>query len=298
MTSWYKQIAPLALALVVCGLAFLQAEAQGEDDVPDRLVILTTTYVRGEVSDRGLLATPLGGMARRATVIEQQRSTGAPILLLDGGDLPPADFRDPWPRETAAFVWDWMAKLGYDAVTPGDGDLVEGIDSLRVLYAMHPEIHVVSANVRDIEGNLLFSEYVVLDKGGTRVGITGVTSPLYHRSRKEQDQFAFDDPGAALGRVLPILADTSDLVVAILHVNTQDARRLVEENPGMDVALVGHNPGVSSPERVNETLLIRPGPLGHYVGVLSLTVPGVNSGPLEYEADVSSSMRLFLPKQM
>jgi len=231
----------------------------------------------------------MGGVARRATLIETERDKGAPVLLVDGGDLPPSESNEnPWPWEKATYLWDCMAELGYDAVTPGDDDLIEGLDSLRVLYARHPEIHVVSANLKDKEGDLLFPEYVVLDKGGIKVGITGVTNPLYYRSNlnrgeQKRDDFEFDEPAEALRRVIPEMQDQCDVVMGLLHVSAGDAKRLVDEVQGLDVVLVGHNPGyMFNPDRINETLMIRPGTLGKYLAVLNLTLDDATKKIVDY----------------
>ena len=86
-----------------------------------------------------------------------------------------------------------MARLGYDAVTPGDHELRHGLDSLRTLTARHPDIRVVSANLQDRHGAPVFPESVVIEKNGVRFGITGTTAPAYYRANLEYKRLHRDD---------------------------------------------------------------------------------------------------------
>jgi 2',3'-cyclic-nucleotide 2'-phosphodiesterase (5'-nucleotidase family) len=182
----------------------------------------------------------------------------------------------PWER--TSFVWDMMAYLGYDVVTPGDLELMEGIDSLRTLMSRHPEVEVVSANLQDVEGAKIFPEYTVIEKNGLRVGITGVTGGSYYRHDRlgrgpGENQFTFEDERNALQRVVPRLEEESDLVVGLLHVGPGDVRRIIKDIPGFDVVVVGHNPGyMFSPDTVGSTLILQPGSRGQYLSVLDLIV--------------------------
>ncbi len=181
----------------------------------------------------------------------------------------------PWKQTD--FLWRMMAQLGYDAVTIGPNEMLEGLDALRELLGSRPSIQVVSANVTDKAGDLLFPESVRITKGGVTYGITGVTTASFYefnltKGIQKQDDFAFQDPKASLERVLPTLKDV-DVIVVLMHTSPGDARRYVDEIPGMDVVVVGHNPGyMFNPDRVGETLMVRGGNRGMYLSVLELTL--------------------------
>jgi 2',3'-cyclic-nucleotide 2'-phosphodiesterase (5'-nucleotidase family) len=203
---------------------------------------------------------------------------------VDAGNFT-AELGDFETEEKTAFLWDTMAKMGYDAVTPGDRELLDGIEAARTLYGRNPGVKVVSANVRDKSGSLLFDEYVVVDREGVKVGITGVTSPAYYnynitQGKQRRDEFTLEDSREALKRVLPRLQKEADVVVVLMHEGSGDARRIVEDVPGIGVVVVGHNPGyLFNPDRVGSTLIVRPGNRGQYLAVLQ---PGKGS-PWETE---------------
>ncbi len=152
--------------------------------------------------------------------------------------------------------------------------------ALEKLLASQPQVSVVSANVKDKSGRLVFPESVVITKGGVRFGVTGVTGALSYNANVTQglqavDEFTFEDSGATLRRVLPKLRGECDIVVVLMHETLKDAQRIVNEVLGMDVVIVGHNAGFQpAPEQVGETLVVHPGNRGQYVHSLELTLDG------------------------
>ena len=199
-----------------------------------------------------------------------------PTLVVDAGDMGPNRDFDSWGK--TEFVYDIMAKMDYDAMTPGETELTEGLEAAKKLFLRHPGIKVVSANIRDKAGNAVWPESAVIEKDGVRFGVTGVTGSAFYnfnitRGKQATDDFTFEDSREALQRVLPALRQKSDIVVVLMHEGPGDAKKIVDELPGMDVVIVGHNPGyLFNPDRVGQTLIVRPGNRGQYLAVLELTL--------------------------
>lgn len=248
------------------------AQAQGRT-----AVILSTGSVGGETVSCGCKSKDLGGLARRATVIAEQRAEYPDLLLVDAGDFGSPDDFEPWERTT--FVWQAMDDLGYDVATVGPNEMAAGLGPLQALLATAPDIAVVSANVTDKNGNLVWPDYVMVEKGGITYAITGATDGSYYkfnlsRGVQQSDDFAFQDSREALQRVLPQLQD-ADVVVALLQMSFGDARRVTEGLEGIDVVVVGHNAGYTyTPELMNEILFVRGGTRGQYLSTLTLSLDG------------------------
>ncbi len=268
---------PWSIALAGLSAALLMAlPLSGAAAAPaGTATILSTTATSGETSSCGCAKNDIGGIAKRATVIRSERADG-PVLLVDAGDFGASKDFDPWAKTT--FIYDLMSDLGYDAITPGEVELLKGLDAVKDLYARHPEVRVVSANIRDTAGNLIWDESAIVEKDGVKFGVTGVTGQAFYdfnlaRGNQEVDDFTFGDPREALERVLPKLRKEADVVVVLLHESPADAEKTAEEISGIDVLVVGHNPGHRfAPDRVGETLLVRPGNRGQYISVLDLTL--------------------------
>ena len=178
--------------------------------------------------------------------------------------------------ESTEFLAKQMAKIKYDVWTPGERELFVGMTNLlKLTEAIGAEI--VSANITDKNGKLLFKDHVVKQMGNIKVGITGVTSKTVFQSapsgeNKGEQDFGFNDAFESLKPVVAKLQKETDAVVVLGHVGPGDARRIAEEVPGIDVIVVGHNPGyMYSPDRVGDVLLVRNGTRGQYAAKLTLT---------------------------
>jgi len=240
---------------------------------PD-LIIVGSSCIHGELTSCGCAKRDLGGFAHKATLIKQERAAG-PVLLVDAGDFAPD--RGFERHNKTAFIYELMARLDYDAVTPGEREMMDGLEPLREICAAHPELKMVSANVMDKSGNLIWPEYTIVERGGRKIGVTGITGNAFYKfnvMRKAQvsDDFTFQDPATALRRVVGELQGRVDLVVALLHQPEDEAKKLLTAVPGVDVAVLGHNSKyVFDAEHAGGALVLSPGTRGQYLSVLSLS---------------------------
>lgn len=253
-----------------------------------KAVIVSSASVSGETVSCGCKKKDIGGIARKATVVAETRAQNESVLLVDAGDWGSVSEFKPWMR--TEFVWETMRDLEYDVVTPGPNEMIRGKEALGDLLAAAPGIQVVSANVTDKEGNLLWPEYTLVEKGGITYGVTGVTDKAYYsfnlsRGLVEKDDFEFQDLTESLQRVLPRIRSEADVVVVLLHTGSGDADRVAKNIEGADVIVVGHAPGYKFlPERMGETLLIKAGNRGQYVNVLELTLDP-DKGVIDYNGE-------------
>jgi 2',3'-cyclic-nucleotide 2'-phosphodiesterase (5'-nucleotidase family) len=266
---------PAAVLLLLLSVPFA---ARVDASAGPTLTVIGSTAIEGEILPRTYDRGREGGLSRIATVIRSERESGNPMVLFDAGDFAADNDYDPWGK--TRFEFDMLAGLGYDAVTPGEREMLQGLKPLKALYARHPEVKVVSANIEAKSGEKVWPEYVVLDKSGVKVGVTGVTGGSFYsfnltRGIQKSDDFTFEDPRTALQRVIPEIRREADVVVVLLHEGPNRAERLADEVPGMDVILVGHNPGFTpDPVPAGGAVLLRPGTRGRLLSVLDLNLGG------------------------
>ena len=215
-----------------------------------RLVILHTNDTHSRIDpfprDGGPYAG-LGGVARRAALVEGIRDRHPHVLLLDAGDIfqgtPYFNFFD------GEIELRTMSEMGYDVATPGNHDFDNGVDGL-VRMMPHATFDFVSANY-DVTGTPLEEHvrpWVVRETGGVRVGIfglgiafDGLVLASLHRGVSCTDPFE-----AARRAVVELRERGCDLVVCLSHLgyryrgerpsDTLLARRV----EGIDLILGGH----------------------------------------------------------
>lgn len=263
---------PLFLALSLLVLA--AAPRPGRTAEPRELVILSSASIQGELEPCGCKDHPRGGLAHRAAYYAQVRSEHANVVTVDAGDfaLPPRD-KDAWP--VTDFLSVALGKLRYDAWTPGERELAYGPEVVRQL-ATASGAAVVSANLADGEGRLLFKPSVIKTIGKLKVGITGVTTADFGQAADTTVAPAlralkYNDTVASLTPVVAELRKSCDAVILLAHMRAPEARRLARLIPGIDLVVAGHNPPfVPTPERAGETLLVLVGNRGHYANRMRL----------------------------
>src|SRR6056297_2954340 len=115
----------------------------------------------------------LGGVARRATLVEQIRNENPNTLLLDAGDIfqgtPYFNFYG------GELEFKLMSKMKYDAATIGNHDFDNGIDGL---YAQlpHAEFDFISSNY-DFSNTVMDGhthDHKIFTKDGVKIGIFGL----------------------------------------------------------------------------------------------------------------------------
>src|SRR5690554_2455406 len=143
---------------------------------PKRLIVLHTNDMHSRIEpfpDDGSKFANLGGMARRATLIQQIRNQESNVLLLDAGDI----FQGtPYFNYFGGELeFKLMSKMRYDAATLGNHDFDNGISGLMEQLP-NAEFSFVSSNY-DFSGTPLKNHirpYRTIRKGGIKIGLFGL----------------------------------------------------------------------------------------------------------------------------
>jgi 2',3'-cyclic-nucleotide 2'-phosphodiesterase (5'-nucleotidase family) len=167
----------------------------------------------------------------------------------------------------ANLLFEAMAALQLDALTPGEGDLIFGLDFLIEGVRKH-RLPYVSANLRRADDSALFPAFVVVERAGLRIGITGVTAPaLLGEGIKTAP---LED---SLRGVIEQLRgrEAVDLVVLLSHQGTEADNALVRTLPGIDLVFSGHDRRFQvDPKVIGNTALFQAGSRGKYLGQVEI----------------------------
>ena len=206
------------------------------------------------------------------------RAEADATLIVDAGDLfQPAATAAETERQ-ANLLAAGMASGGIDALTPGEGDLAIGVPLLKKVTAAF-KLPVVSANLYGRDGQRLFATDRLIDAGGTRIGIFGVSAPptAADANRWRADGIVARDPADAAREAAESLrARGAELVVALVHAGLPaENRRLVAALTGVDWAVLGHSALIlESPEPIGGARLLEAEAEGKNLGRLDLHLVG------------------------
>lgn len=190
----------------------------------------------------------LGGVARRATLIEKIRMENPNTLLLDAGDIfqgtPYFNFYG------GELEFKLMSKLKYDAATIGNHDFDNGIDGL---YAQlpHADFDFICSNY-DFSNTIMngkTKDYRIFMKDGLKIGVFGlgvelkglVTEKLYKETK-------YLDPVEIATDLTNLLKNEQncDLVICLSHLGYKydsdkiSDLKLAEATENIDLIIGGH----------------------------------------------------------
>ncbi len=235
----------------------------------------------------------LGGVARRASLIEQIRRENPNTLLLDAGDIfqgtPYFNFYG------GELEFKLMSKLKYDAATIGNHDFDNGIDGL---YAQlpHADFDFVISNY-DFSNTIMdghTKDYKIFIKDGVRIGVFGIGIQLEglvnDRLFKETKYL---DPVEIATEVSAKLKNEEecDIVICLSHLGYEYKNdeisdvKLARETQNIDLIIGGHTHTFLEKPRVEKNKV------GRQVLINQVGCYGLYLGRIDFYLDPSKNLR-------
>ncbi|MBI4489617.1 MAG: bifunctional metallophosphatase/5'-nucleotidase [Deltaproteobacteria bacterium] len=184
----------------------------------------------------------LGGVARRAALIDQIRKETRLVLLVDSGDLLVGTAMSSVFRGAPDIAA--MNLMGYDAIAVGNHEFDFGIEHLKSLQK-EARFPFLCTNVRPREPDVC-RRFVVKSIGPLRIGLVGLVGKSNYPdmfNRAALREIEFQDPIAAAKAVVAELRGRVELLVAVTHQENEEDLALARAVPALDVIIGGHTQG-------------------------------------------------------
>jgi 5'-nucleotidase len=236
-----------------------------------------------------------GGVAARASLIQQIRQKEEHILLLDAGDIfqgtPYFNIFKGEPEMKA------MQMMGYDAGVMGNHDFDAGLENFVKQLTVHGKFPILMSNYAfertPMEG--IVQPYKIFKKGKLKIGVTGVGIEL--QGLVPENLFGntvYLDPIANVNKIANYLKNDKncDMVICISHLgdkysdNKVSDEVLAKETSNIDLILGGHTHRFFDKPRVYTNKL------GQQVLVNQVGWGGIQLGRLDYVFLGKSGQRL------
>jgi 2',3'-cyclic-nucleotide 2'-phosphodiesterase (5'-nucleotidase family) len=275
-----KTFSPMMIAaMAALTLSAVSPRAMaGETAVPlsGDLALDIVGAVRGYVETCGCHSGNYGGIARRATYLQETRKELPTLAVFAGGMRLGTGTT---PDIASATLWDALPKMGYDAATVSSEDLV---DLAKMPAAARKLLTVGNVTMQDgapIAPPVLYKS--IKDKQGktVRVAFIGLLGKSPYLTAPNPDNSPNDmpwkvtDPEAALRKAMPDARKNADLVVVLFSGSRDPARALIEAVPGADVMVVGLEGSVDQKvEKVGNTALVQSAERGRFATAVGITL--------------------------
>ena len=191
-----------------------------------------------------------GGYARRMGLIKKERAIDPALLLLDAGDF--SQGTPYFNYYNGRIEIDAMNRMGYDAVTLGNHEFDNGMDTLAMILRM-AHFPVVCANY-DFTGTPLediVKPYVILERNDIKVGVFGMG--CYPYSVIDDENFVGVTYLEPAYEVAQRMADTlraqgCEVVICLSHMGGTKPhekgepydKEMVPQTRGIDLVIGGH----------------------------------------------------------
>lgn len=235
---------------VVAGAAIVAPSLMSAKKKQNRLVILHTNDTHSNI-DPFPANHPkfpnLGGVSRRATLIESIRDQEEHVLLVDAGDI----FQGTpyFNKFKGVLEMKTMTAMNYDIVTLGNHDFDIGMDAYKSALS-HASFQVVNANYELSSTPLsdVVKPYTIVKKGGFKIGIFGVGVDLQGLVPTENWKgLTYQDPiQVAQKQADALRKEGCDVVICLSHLgyeyktNQVSDKVLATSTTGIDVIIGGH----------------------------------------------------------
>ena len=248
----------------------------------DHLTILHTNDTHSQIEPK---ANGQGGYARRMGLIAEERKADPDLLLLDAGDF---------CQGTPYFNFyhgrveiDAMNRMGYDAVTLGNHEFDNGLDTLAAVLR-GAKFPVLCANY-DFTGTALekiVRPYTIIRRAGLKIGIFGLgCDPKGLIADKNFQPAVYRHPYAVAQQTADLLrAKNCDVVICLSHLGTYTKPgdgvcdvAMAQNTRGIDVIIGGHTHQMYDRLRVanldgDSIPLCQMGKSGAYLGKIMLNL--------------------------
>ena len=237
-------------SLGMAGLAMIPSEVFAKKEVV-KIVILHTNDVHSHIDPfpaNDPKFAGLGGVARRAALIEEIRAQEPNVLLLDAGDIyQGTPYFNKYGGELELKL---MSKMGYDASTIGNHDFDNGIDGI-VRQLPNASFPLLCANYdfSDTAMNGKTQPYKIFVKDGVRIGVFGVgieLEGLVDKRMYENTRYLDPLEKAAEMSVLLKKEKKCDIIICLSHLGFSYENKKVsdvvfaKESRNIDLIIGGH----------------------------------------------------------
>ncbi len=245
-----------------------------------KLVILHTNDTHSQVEPTETSSSKtanMGGYARRMGVIDSIRSIEKNVLLLDAGDF---------SQGTPYFNFfngrvevDAMNRMKYDAVTLGNHEFDNGIDTLAVILK-NAQFPMLSTNYGLVNTALngMLKPYLIVERAGVRIGIlTANIEPKGLIIESNYKGLVYNDALKTANEMAAFLKRKKhcDVIICLSHLGIKSDYEMAQQSSHIDLIVGGHShsllENVTEKNRLGKSVIIaQMGKSGLYLGKVEL----------------------------
>ncbi|MCQ2734778.1 MAG: bifunctional metallophosphatase/5'-nucleotidase [Alphaproteobacteria bacterium] len=239
----------------------------------------------------------LGGFARLITFMKDEKKQNPNAVFLDAGDRFTGTAY--YTISKSRYLLPLFKMMPYDAATLGNHEFDDNLDDTTdFIKQWHTPI--IDANIKPAKNEKLYpyiKPFIVLNKGGRKIGIIGVTTP--HLNIMQGKKIAVLPIKKSVTECIEILKKQGiNIIIVVSHIGLPADIKLAKALPDIDIIVGGHSHSLLINDKHNtlrrevyplavssgKTLIVSSGMGGQYIGKLQATFD--NAGHIiQYNGD-------------
>ena len=221
-----------------------------------------------------------GGYARLSSKVKEIRNGVKNSILVDGGDQFNGSILFEYYK--GKLIAEMMNKIGYDAMVVGNHEFHFGLKNLRDFgNAVRFPLLLANTNLSDEPLlNDIISKTSVIDKGGQKIGLIGLTTSVHVHPKIGNNLKILDPIRIAALEINKLKRQGINKILLISHVGFDVNKIIAAQTDGIDVIISGHSNTILSnksnpsdgpyPTMIKNTAIIQVADCGKFLGALNV----------------------------
>lgn len=247
-------------------------------------------------------ANTAGCLAQIAAVVKLLRAANPNTIVVDNGDTIQDNSSYLFLNDEIHPMILAMNEIGYDTFTFGNHEFNYGVPTLEKVASKFKG-KVLGGNVYRPDGTRLAAPYTIVEKGGVKIGIIGMTNPNITKwDAANLAGYTVKSPVEETKNAIAELKGQVDVMIGVIHVgptqeygNDDGADVIAQACPELAAIVAGHAHLKVAGNRVNGVVITEPDRYGTNVSKIDITLNRNAEGKYvvaDRAADIKSSLVL------
>lgn len=222
-----------------------------------------------------------GSLTQISTAVNEIRQENPNVILVDAGDAIQDNSVEQFNKEKHQPMVVAMNAMGYDVWEMGNHEFNFGLDVLRHVTDQFKG-QTLCGNVYWADGRRFMPAVKVIHKGGVRVGLIGMDTPMIAEFEKDSDHLkgvVVKDPVEETKKAIKELQGKADVLIGVMHMGVMNENErpdtgvmdMAKACPELAAIVAGHMHQNVSAETLNGVLVSEPYKYGRSLTRIDLT---------------------------
>ncbi|WFD10530.1 bifunctional metallophosphatase/5'-nucleotidase [Tepidibacter hydrothermalis] len=222
-----------------------------------------------------------GSLTQIYSAVQEFKKDNANIILVDCGDVIQDNFVEIFNRYDENPMVIGMNEIGYDTWTMGNHEFNFGTEVLDRIISKFDGT-ALSGNIYKEDGSRYLDGYKIIEKGGVKVGVIGMTTPMIVEFENDSDHLknlVVKQPIDETKKIIDELKGKVDVLVGVMHMGEDNENNIsgtgvidmANTCPELDVIIAGHMHKNVSSNTINGVLITEPYKYGRCISKVDLT---------------------------